>query len=73
METLRKNKHDNYTVTDAYVKSPLFMQFERDCCRAYNILRKPEVGNQLINLFLLMMSAGMPELSQESDIKYLVD
>ena len=41
------------------------------CCKAYNILRKE--GNKLINLFLLMLSAGMPELSKDKHLEYLVD
>ena len=46
------------------------MEFEEDCCNAYNILRKE--GDKLINLFLLMLSAGMPELNHEKDIQWLV-
>ena len=41
------------------------------CCKAYNTLRKE--GNKLINLFLLMLSAGMPELSKDKHLEYLVD
>lgn len=51
------------------IKSKDFLRFEEDCCKAYNILRKE--GNKLINLFLLMLSAGMPELSVEKDIEFL--
>ena len=29
-------------------------------------------GFKLINMFLLMMSAGMPELNTEQDIEYMV-
>jgi hypothetical protein len=51
---------------NAIYKSPQFLEFEEDCCRAFNILRKE--GNKLINLFLLMLSAGMPELNHEKDL-----
>lgn len=51
-------------------KTEEFLEFEQDCCDAYNILRKN--GSKLINLFLLMLSAGMPELMQDSDIQYMV-
>ena len=57
-------------VRSDWTKSELFLEFEEDCCKAYNILRKN--GNQLINLFLLMLSAGMPELNYESDIQPMV-
>lgn len=53
-----------------FYKSKEFKIFEEDCCKAYNILRKE--GNKLINLFLLMLSAGMPELNHEDDIMHLV-
>mgnify|MGYP006100979871 CR=1 FL=1 len=52
-------------------KTEEFLEFEQDCCDAYNILRKN--GSKLINLFLLMLSAGMPELMEDSDIEYLVN
>jgi len=52
-------------------KSKQFEDFEEDCCTAYNIIRKE--GNILINLFLLMLSAGMPELNKEKDIEFLVE
>lgn len=51
-------------------KSKEFLQFEEDCCTAYNIMRKE--GDILINLFMLMLSAGMPELNQQEDILWLV-
>jgi len=41
------------------------------CCQAYNILRSK--GHQLINMFLIMLSAGMPELKEEDDLQYLVN
>ena len=37
----------------------------------YNILRKH--GSELITLFRLMIPAGMPELTKDEDIVYMVD
>ena len=42
-------------------KTADFRAFEDYCCKAYNYLR--ENSKQLLNLFLIMLSAGMPELS----------
>jgi len=50
--------------------SDQWFKFEEDCCTAYNIVRKE--GKKLINLFLLMLSAGMPELNHEKDIDHMV-
>jgi phosphatidylinositol-4,5-bisphosphate 3-kinase len=51
---------------DESLKTKSFKDFEEKCCVAYNILRKE--GKQLINMFLIMLSAGMPELKKEEDI-----
>ena len=48
-----------------------FDDFVAECGSAYNILR--ENGSTLINLFLLMVPAGMPELASSEDINYLRD
>ena len=61
------NKQENNSI----YKSQDFQEFEENCCVAYNILRKE--GNKLINLFLLMLSAGMPELSKDKHLEYLVE
>lgn len=37
--------------------------FERMCCEAYNLVRAR--GNLLINMFILMVPAGMPELLEK--------
>ncbi|CAI2363985.1 unnamed protein product [Moneuplotes crassus] len=52
-------------------KTKNFQLFESLCCQAYNILRKE--GHKFINMFLIMLSAGMPELSKEKDIQSIVD
>lgn len=48
-----------------------FEVFQDYCCKAYNYIRKH--GKRLINLFMLMISAGMPELKNKEEIKYLRD
>jgi len=52
-------------------KSEMFERFAEECGSALNILR--ENGSTLINLFLLMVPAGMPELASAEDINYLRD
>jgi len=49
-------------------KFDLFVQL---CCQAYNVLRNH--AGKLINLFAMMLSTGIPELTQASDIDYLRD
>jgi len=48
-----------------------FQKFTELCCRAYNILRKH--ANMFINLFAMMLSTGIPELTRKEDIDYLRD
>ena len=60
--------HPN-VVVDEY-KTANYFYFEELCCKAYNILRAN--ANQLINLFLIMLSAGMPELKHKEEIEALV-
>ena len=48
------------------MKTQDFKDFEEYCCKAYNYLR--DNSKQLINLFLIMLSAGMPELSHAQEI-----
>lgn len=48
-----------------------FHEFEAMCCKAYNVLR--EHSNFLMNLFILVTPAAMPELLEKSDIVYLKD
>eukprot|EP01029_Cantina_marsupialis_P008234 TRINITY_DN195920_c0_g2_i1.p1 TRINITY_DN195920_c0_g2~~TRINITY_DN195920_c0_g2_i1.p1 ORF type:complete len:1934 (+),score=559.77 TRINITY_DN195920_c0_g2_i1:830-5803(+) len=51
--------------------SEKYDEFKELCCRALNILRKN--GTMLVNMFLLMVSAGMPELANAEDIRYFQD
>jgi phosphatidylinositol-4,5-bisphosphate 3-kinase catalytic subunit alpha/beta/delta len=46
-------------------------EFESMCVKAFNILRTH--SNLLINLFVLMIPATMPELTDPLDVKYLQD
>ena len=39
--------------------------------KGYNLVRKN--GHFLISIFMMMLSAGMPELSSSSDLEYLVN
>jgi phosphatidylinositol-4,5-bisphosphate 3-kinase len=49
--------------------SPVYSSFVATCCQAYNILRQN--GDLLMNLFQLMVQAGIPELSSMSNIHHL--
>ena len=64
-----------FTPEMAYVMGGIegenFRKFENLCCQAFNALRKH--GNTLINLFSLMVPAGMPELLKRQDINYMRD
>jgi len=48
-----------------------FNKFVDLCCRAYNVVRK--CANLFINLFAMMLSTGIPELTSVEDIAYLRD
>ena len=50
-------------------KSEGYTHFVRMSCQAFNILR--EYGNLLLNLFMQMVPAGMPELQSADDVAYL--
>jgi len=54
-----------------YKKSQLFKSFKELCFRAFNSLRHH--ASLLETLFLLMVSAGMPELANVEDVGYLRD
>lgn len=46
-----------------------YAQYVETCQRAYNIVRKH--AHMFINLFMMMLSTGIPELQCEEDILYL--
>jgi len=54
-----------------YKKHPHFKRFLTLCSRAYKVLRTEATVLEI--LFVLMVSAGMPELMIEKDIHYLRD
>lgn len=54
---MKKEQTDNFT------------HFQNLCCAGYNCVRK--YGHKLINIFLIMLSAGIPELTSEQDIEFL--
>jgi len=64
-----------FTPDFAYVMggkdSPDFLAFAALCCDAYNILRGH--ASMFINLFAMMLSTGIPELTSVDDISYLRD
>ena len=49
--------------------SPSFIKFQTLCCRAFNVLRQHE--HLLVSLFSLMLSAGIPQLTQPDDILWV--
>ena len=49
----------------------MYLDFEEQCCRAFNILRRR--NSLLLNLFTLMLPASMPDLLVRSDVQYSVD
>ncbi|CAD8121098.1 unnamed protein product [Paramecium sonneborni] len=51
------------------VQGQNFKRFEDFCTKAYNQIRQH--GHLLINIFLMNLSAGMPELQEIADIEYL--
>jgi len=50
-------------------ESPTFARFIKLCCSAFNVLRRN--ANVFINLFNMMISSGMPELTTKDDIAYI--
>jgi len=49
--------------------TPDFNKFSNFCTQAFNLVRNK--GNLIISLFIMMLSAGMPELQEYADIEYL--
>lgn len=47
------------------------LRFQRICEQAYMIIRSQ--GALLIRLFMMMLSAGIPQLTNVSDVDYLKD
>jgi phosphatidylinositol kinase/protein kinase (PI-3 family) len=53
------------------LKTKNFKKFELHCCKAYEILRLN--ADQLVTLFQIMLSAGMPELNHDENIQKMVE
>jgi len=60
-----------FVMTEGKKDAPQFLRFIDLCGQAYNILRRH--ASTFINLFAMMLSTGIPELTSLSDIKYLRD
>ena len=52
-----------------YIKNQKEEEFKNLCVKAYIILRKN--ANRLINLYIIMSSAGLPELRGIQDVQYI--
>jgi len=57
-----------YAIDGGQKKDELYEHFLKWCSEAYNVLRQR--SRLLMSLFVLMVSAGMPELMREMDIEY---
>lgn len=58
-----------YVITGGDVQSSRFQDFVDLCSHAFNIIRQH--ANLILNLFSLMLNAGIPQLSQMKDLKYM--
>jgi phosphatidylinositol-4,5-bisphosphate 3-kinase len=58
-----------YVMRSTEERESTYAIFEKMCCDAYNMIRSH--ANLFINMFILMVPAGMPELLDRSDITYL--
>ena len=53
----------------SYLGTKFMKKFEKICCEGYNLLRRH--CHKLINIFLTMLQAGIPELKGNHGIKFL--
>ncbi|XP_037108358.1 phosphatidylinositol 4-phosphate 3-kinase C2 domain-containing subunit beta isoform X1 [Syngnathus acus] len=60
-----------YVINGGDKPSSRFHDFVDLCCEAYNIIRKH--AHLFVNLLGLMLSCGIPELSDVDDLKYVYD
>ncbi|KAA0707732.1 Phosphatidylinositol 4-phosphate 3-kinase C2 domain-containing subunit beta [Triplophysa tibetana] len=60
-----------YVINGGDKPSSRFHEFVDLCCEAYNLIRKH--AHLFLNLLGLMLSSGIPELSDVDDLKYVYD
>ena len=65
----KSRKPARYFFKHTYIVFSFYVRFKQLCERAFLILRRK--GPLLINLFVMMLSAGLPELRSLDDIGYL--
>ena len=61
----------SYAMKNGQGGADLFERFVDTCAEALKLLH--ENGSALVNMFTLMVPAGMPELTSRDDIMYLRD
>ncbi|XP_069754328.1 phosphatidylinositol 4-phosphate 3-kinase C2 domain-containing subunit alpha isoform X2 [Narcine bancroftii] len=60
-----------YVINGGEKPTSRFQLFVDLCCQSYNLLRKH--ANHFLNLLSLMLSSGLPELTNMQDLKYVQD
>ncbi|XP_021346814.1 phosphatidylinositol 4,5-bisphosphate 3-kinase catalytic subunit delta isoform-like [Mizuhopecten yessoensis] len=63
--------HFAYVITKGETMSENFTRFKETCVKAYLIIRRK--GPLLIRLFMMMIMAGIPQLTSVNDVEYLKD
>ncbi|XP_072905493.1 phosphatidylinositol 4-phosphate 3-kinase C2 domain-containing subunit alpha isoform X1 [Hemitrygon akajei] len=60
-----------YVINGGEKPTSRFQLFVDLCCQSYNLIRKH--ANHFLNLLSLMLSAGLPEVTNVQDLKYVQD
>ena len=50
-----------------------YARFQQICCEAFNILRRPSASNLILNLLLLMVDAGVQDLTSAKDVAFVTE